>query len=247
VLLANTRFVARQIVGCFVALAVVGCRHDGAPERAAATCEGVRPALSGAYRTKGLALVGDVDADGNADSVTLRVDAERPARCRHLLVVEVEGGRTAATTVPPLAWPGTDPKLLMLVELNGRAGLEPAIAMASAAAVYVPGAVYTLSRGALLRLRLERQPAPDLFPFSDEFPSGVDCTGPPGAIVVTRSRIAEGDDRRWEVIRSFYRAAGTRFDFVRIERTQVAVGSEAERRWPEVRGVPFASCSRGVP
>ena len=31
-------------------------------------------------------------------------------------------GRPSVATLPPLAWPGTDPKLLMLVELNGRAG-----------------------------------------------------------------------------------------------------------------------------
>ena len=188
-----------------------------------------------------------MDADGAADRVTLRVDSARPARCRHLLVAELAGGKTAVATVPPLPWPGTDPKLLVLVELNGRAGLEPAIAMASSAAVYVPGAVFTLSRGELRRVRLQRALEPELFPFSDEFPAGVDCTGRPGAIVVTHSRIANGDDRRFEVTLSFYRAAETRFDFIRSERTQVDGRSEAKRRWPEVRGVPFASCSRGAP
>jgi len=72
--------------------------------------------------------------------------------------------------------------------------------------------------------------------------AGTDCAGRPGTIVVTHSRIADGGDRFFEVTRSFYRAAGTRFAFVRAERFLVDVGSEAGRRWPEVRGDPFLRC-----
>jgi hypothetical protein len=224
------------IVGCLVTVAV-GCRHAGTGVPAAVACEGA-PAT---YRTSGKALIGDVDSDGTDDRVILRVDAARPARCRHLLVVQIAGGRTAVATVPPLPWPGTDPRLLLLVEIDGRPGLEPVITL-SPAAVYRPGAVFTLSEGKLLRMRLERAPVPELFPFYDEFPAGVDCAGQPGTIVVTQSLIAEEGDGRWDVTRSFYRAAGARFGLVRTERFKVEVGPEARRRWPEVRGDPFSHC-----
>jgi hypothetical protein len=197
------------------------------------------------YRIKGKALVGDVDADGAGDRVTLRADEERPAPCGHLLVVEATADGSAIATVPPLSWPGTDPQLLLLVEVDGRPGLEPVITL-SPEAVYRPGAVFALRDGTLSRMRVEGLPVAELIPFYDEFPAGVDCGEHPGTIVVTQGRIADEGDGRWEITRSFYRAAGIRFDLVRDERFQVDVGPEARRRWPEVRGDPFLSCSQRV-
>jgi hypothetical protein len=197
------------------------------------------------YRPKGKELVGDVDADGAGDRVTLRVDERRPARCRHLLVVEVTADRTAVAAVPPLSWPGTDPRLLLLVEVDGRPGLEPVVTL-SPGAVYRPGAVFTLHDGTLSRMRVEALPVAELVPFYDEFPAGVDCAEHPGTIVVTQGRIADEGDGRWDITRSYYRAAGIRFELVRDERFQVEVGPEARRRWPEVRGDPFLSCSQRI-
>lgn len=231
------RPVTRLIVGGFVALVVLGCQRD---EDRAPPCDGIQ-----GTRVKGKKLVGDVDADGKGDRVTLRVDTTRPARCRHLLVVQATGGNTVAAAVPPLSWPGTDPQLLLLSEIDGRAGLEPVIEL-SPAAVYRPGAVFTLRQGKLFRMRLERVPVSDLFPLYDEFPAGVDCAGPAGGIVVTQSRIATQDDGQWDVTRSFYRAAGTHFDLVRDERFRVDVGPEAGQRWPEVLGDPFLRCGGRV-
>jgi hypothetical protein len=231
------------ILSGFVTIAMLGCRHnDRAPTVIAPTCEGSDPA---AYRIKGQALVGDVDADGTGDRVTLRVDARRPARCRYVLVAEIAGDTAAVARVLPLPWPGTDPQLLLLAEIDGRPGLEPVIAM-SPAAVYRPGAVFALRRGALVRMRLEKASVPELFPLSDEFPAGVDCAGPPGTIVVTQGRVADEDDSHYDITRSFYRAAGTRFSLVRDEHFQVGVGDEARQRWPEVRGEPFIRCSDRV-
>ena len=229
-----------MILGGFLAVALLGCRHaDTDQPVASATCE--RAEALATYRIKGKTLVGDVDADGTDDRVSLRVDKQRPPRCRHLLVVQSTGSTTAAATVPPLPWPGADPQLLLLAEIDGRPGLEPVITLAPAN-VYRPGAVFTLSKGELLAMRLEKTSVPELFPLYDEFPAGADCAGEPGTIVVTQSVIAAGGDRNWDVTRSFYRAAGTRFRFVRDERFQVKVGPEARRRWPEVRGDPFLRC-----
>ncbi len=178
-----------MIVAGLVSFAVLGCQRDKADLVAA--CDG---ADATTYRTKGKALSGDVDASGTVDRVTLRLDAKRPPSCRHLLVVQLAGGGTAAATVPPLGWPGGNPQLLLLAEIDGRPGLEPVVTLSPANA-YRPGVVYTLSRGALLRMRLERAIAPDHFPLYDEFPAGVECVGPPGTIVVTHSVIAEGGDQ----------------------------------------------------
>ena len=194
-----------------------------------------------AYRATGKPLTGDVDADGAPDRVTLRVDAKRPARCRYLLVAELAAEATAVARVPPLAWPGTDPRLLLLAEIDGRPGLESVVAM-SPAAVYRPGAIFTLRQGGFVRMRLDHAPVAGLFPFYDEFPAGVDCAGQPGTIVVTQSGIAARGDRYWDVTRSFYRAAGIRFALVRNVRLEVEAGDEARRRWPEVRGDPFRRC-----
>jgi hypothetical protein len=186
-------------------------------------------------------LTGDVDADGRRDRVTLRVDRRRPARCRHVLVVETGAGAAAVARVKPLPWPGTDPRLQLLAAIDGRPGVEPVLAMTSRAAVYRPGAVFTMRDGELVRMHLAGARPPDLLPFSDETPSGVDCTGRRGRIVVTVGTVAE-NDAYLDLRRAQYRAAGARFELIRTARFRVRVGSEAKRRWPELGGDPFRTC-----
>ncbi len=268
------RAIVSVAVGGIVTLLIVGCRHSEtaapappstSPEATPAatsttspspTCEGVeRPEsdLLASYRIKGNELRGDVDGDGKEDGVTLRADETRPARCRYLVVVEFPTGSAIAATVKPLSF-GTDPssseplfsspKLLLLADIDGRPGLEPVIALAPAA-VYRPGAVFMFHDGELIRMRLRGAAVhPELFPFYDEFPAGVDCGGERGTIVVTFGGLAEKgrDDRHWDITRSVYRAAGSRFELIGEEEFRVDVGPEAERRWPELGGDPFPSC-----
>jgi hypothetical protein len=210
--------------------------------------EGGESDLPASYRIKGKELVGDVDGDGKEDRVSVWADEPRPESCRYLLVVESSGGTTIVAPVAPLSWPGTDPELRLLAEVDGRAGLEPVVAL-SPEAVYRPGAVFTMREGELRRMRLIgiEPPIPDdLFPFDDEFPAGVDCTAEPGSIVVTFGELAEKGDRHWDIVRSFYRAAGTEFEPVRAEEFRVEVGPGAAERWPELRGDPFISCAPRV-
>jgi hypothetical protein len=176
------------------------------------------------YSVKGKTLHGDVDGDGRADRVTLRVDRRRPRACRHVVVV-----RRMAAPVRPLAWPGTRPRLLLLAEIDGRAGVEPVVTL-SPANVYRPGAVYAFRRGSLVRLRLGRG---NLFPLDDEFPTETDCRGD-GEIEVVTSQVAK-DDSFWDVTRSRYRARGRRFRRLSSERFRAPVGSE-------VTGESFRSC-----
>lgn len=111
------------------------------------------------------------------------------------------------------------------------------MALNSNAAVYRPGAVFTLRERTLVRRRFEGLAVPAFVPFYNEVPAGVDCAGTPGSIVVTLSQIAERGDRFWDQVR---------FDLVRKERFLVDVGPEARKRWPEVRGAPFLSCPQRV-
>jgi hypothetical protein len=234
----------REIAAVGLATSVlVGCGSNSPKVSQPQECD--RGSSLADYRTKGKALVGDVDGDGSVDRVTLRADPNRPPRCRHLLVVQIHEGAALVVPVKPLPWPGTNPQLVLLAEIDGHAGVEPVVEL-SPANVYRPGAVFTLHRGRLTPMRLQvKAPLPDdLFPFDDEFPAGVDCAGEPGTIVRTFGGLAEHgtDDSHWDIKRSFYRAVGNRFERLRVERFLVEVGPEAKQRWPELRGVPFRSC-----
>ena len=260
---ATLRFIDTAAVGCLATVLVLGCgRSDqAAPDPAAAapptttaseepTCDEIVSGssdLPATYRAKGKELVGDVDGDGRDDRVSLREDEERPTRCGAVLVVESAAGHASVASVAPLPWPGTDPDLLLLAEIDGRPGVEPVIAL-SPAAVYQPGAVFTMGDGRLTRMRLLGTDPDDLFPFYDEFPAGVDCAAEPGTLVVTFGDLAGGgtDDGHWEITRTLFRAAGSAFERVRDRELLVEVGPEAGQRWPEVRGDPFRTCGARV-
>ena len=212
--------VALLFTACGGAAPVAAEREPAAPR-----CDG---GIDG-YRVKGKALRGDVDGDGRADRVTLRVDRRRPRACRHVVVVKT-GSEAIAATVRPLPWPGTRPRLMQVAEIDGRAGVEPVVTL-SPANVYRPGAVFAARDGELVRLRLGRG---NLFPLDDEFPTGVDCTGEAGTIEVITSEVA-ADDSFWDVTRSTYRARGRRFRRLSRERFRAPVGTE-------LTGEAFRSC-----
>jgi hypothetical protein len=219
-----------------VAGVLAGCGDAGttavapAEEPAPPRCDG---SLDG-YRVKGRALRGDVDADGRRDRVTVRVDRKRPKACRHVVVAEL-GGRAVVAPVKPLPWFGTDPRLLLLAEIDGRPGVEAVVSM-SPAAVYRPGKMFTIRDGEFARMRLA---GTDLFPLEDEFPAGSDCAGAPGRIVVTTGDVGDPDSH-YDVERSVYEARGTRFERLSTERFEVAVGTEE-------RGAPFRTCRLKFP
>jgi hypothetical protein len=208
-----------------VAIALAGCGESD--PAAPAAVPAAPPACE--YHVKGTALKGDVDGDGRADRVTLR----KARRCRHQLVVEPAAGETVTATVRPLPWPGTNPRLLLLAQVDGRDGVEPVVSL-SPAAVYRPGAVFTLHDGRLAQMRLAGTRPAALFPLDDEFPADVDCSDQAETLVVTVGE--PGDpDTHWDIRRSTYRAAGLRFERIQTERLRVAVGEQ-------VGGAPFRSC-----
>jgi hypothetical protein len=163
-----------------------------------------------------------------------------------VVVVEPAVGELMASVVEPLDWPSTDPKLLLLADIDGRPGLEPVIAL-SPGAVFRPGAVFTVLEGGLVRMRLRGNDSgslPNLFPFYDEFPTGVDCADSSGEIVVTVSQFApQGDDSVFGITRILYRADRTSFRLVDQKEFVVdCCNEEAKQRWPETADDPFRSC-----
>ena len=198
----------------------------------------------------GRGLSGDVDGDDRPDRVTLRESDRRPEACRRTVVVETATGELLWAPIKSLEWPSSEPELFLLAEIDGRPGLEPVVAL-SPGAVFRPGAVFTVVDGELVRMRLDGEGSgslPDLFPFFDEFPTGVDCTDKTGEIVVTVSEFApRGDDSVFGITRTFYRADGAIFRRIGREESLVdCCNGEAKQRWPETADDPFRSCSGRV-
>jgi hypothetical protein len=212
-------------------------------------CEGVKEVetdLPADFRITGRGVAGDVDGDGLPDRVTLRESVQRPETCRRAIVVEPAVGEIMAALVKPLDWPTADPKILLLADIDGQPGLEPVVAL-SPGAVFRPGAVFTVSNGHLARMRMDGEESgglTNLFPFYDEFPTGVDCTDSSGEIVVTVSQFApQGDDSVFGVTRTFYRPDRATFRSVDQEEFVVdCCNEEAKQRWPETADDPFRSC-----
>ncbi len=216
---------------------------SGAPSAAVGPCDWLTAAAAPDGYTPSMRIVeGDLDGDGGIDRVEVLTDEARPEGCRYVLRVQTSGASALVAAIAPLAWPGTAPEPLMVAEIDGRPGLEVVVEL-SPAAVYRPGAVFTLLDGGLARMELRGTDPADLFPLDDEFPAGVDCTTNAGAIVVTTGVFADGgaDDGRWEITRTTYRARGTSFQPAATETHVVEVGTETER-WPELAGEPFRGC-----
>ena len=83
----------------------------------------------------------------------------RPRACRHMLVVRTSSGEARrAREAAPVA--STAPRLMLVAEIDGRAGVEPVVTL-SPANVYRPGAVFAVRSGKLVRLQLRHaQPLP---------------------------------------------------------------------------------------
>jgi hypothetical protein len=131
-------------------------------------------------RAGGGSLGGDVDGDGRSDRVRLVTDMAKPLACRHTLMVETATD-VLALSVRPSRFVPEQPKLLLLAQIDGRGGLETVIAL-SPSAVFRTGAVFTVAKDELIRMRLRGKAVAGssaLFPFYDEFTAGVDCSGSP--------------------------------------------------------------------
>jgi hypothetical protein len=261
-MMRRSLFWPAPVLGAAMVMAACGGTGAGAPAAQTSAAPGIDGGCQGSdqhaeglppsYRPVGDALEGDLRGDGRPSRATILGDEERPPRCRYFLGVEdPESTDSYAPIEGASSLPHDLPSLLKVVQIDGEPGLEVVVEFGGPMHPHRPGQIFTFDEGSLVAMRTERPRfeggRPILFPLHGEFAGGVDCTGEPGAIVVTSGDLAEGgtDDSRYEVTRTFYRAEGGLFVETRREMHTVEVGTERER-WPELADDPFRSCSRGA-
>lgn len=155
-----------------------------------------------------------------------------------------EGAGPYAPIEAASSLPHDIPSLLMAVEIDGEAGLEVIVDLGGPMHPHRTGQIFTFEGDSLMPMRTERPRfeggSPILFPLHDEFAGGIDCTGEPGALVVTSGGLARGgtDDSHHEITRTFYRAQDSLLVEARQEMHTVEVGTFRER-WPELADDPF--------
>lgn len=201
------------------------------------------PARQGHVRSL---FLGDVDGDGAADRVFVRVAYRAPPRCALHLVVRRGRGRAlvAGLSPPVLTRAGIRelrfPRVVSLASIDRRPGAEIVFTDDAGASTAFLG-VFTVRRHELTRMRL---PAGfrDVFPFSGgTYFGGADCVGGrrSGLVVSTTGEVGL---RRISVERRFLRVTGTRFRVVETRRYSLRPGGVG--RFPELAfgRAAFASC-----
>ena len=186
-------------------------------------------------------LTGDVDGDGNDDTVILVLDQSGDQGCQAFIIVESAAGTASA----PIVQEGMSldvgfPALVSLVNIDGAPGLDVVMNMVAGASTQFAG-VYTAAGGQPQRLTFD-QPTE----FGNLFPTGgsvghmeaTDCVGP-GAIVISVAT-PKGDG---------YRVTRTAYVVVEGKLTPQEEGVSTERipadgfdRFPEFQASPFGSC-----
>jgi hypothetical protein len=186
-------------------------------------------------------LTGDVDGDGNNDTVTVVIDASGSDGCQAFIIVESAAG----TSSTPIEQEGMSldvgfPALVSLVNIDGEPGLDIVMNMIAGASTQFAG-VYTAGAGQPERLTFD-QPTE----FGNLFPTGgsvghmeaTDCVGP-GAIIISVAT-PKGDE---------YKVTRTAYVVVEGKLTPQEEGASTERipatgfdRFPEFQASPFGSC-----
>ena len=216
---------------------------DTTPSETGVTdCDNETEALSGEANGS---LIGDVDGDGNEDTVSVFVDESGDQGCQAFITIETGSGEGVA----PIVQEGTTfevgfPALAMLAEIDGEPGLDIVVNLIAGASTQFAG-VYTAHDGFPERLTFDVPTE-----FGDLFPTGgsvghleaSDCVGP-GAITITTA-VPQGD--RYKVTRSAYVVVDGKLtpqeEGQSIEKVPL---DDALDRFPEFQASPFGSCPAG--
>lgn len=183
---------------------------------------------------------GDVDGDGDADSVAVHYDSEGAPGCQGFVVVETAAGRTLSGALE--TWRGEFglpmPTLNGVADVDGEAGDEVVVNMGAGASTQFVGIV--VEDGGVLRqvtTRGRSPVAPGLLGFGGSVGhiEAVDCAREG---VVVSLAVPDGDVYRVE--RTFYGFAGA--ELVREDREVERVPVEDVERFPEYAASPFGSC-----
>lgn len=191
-------------------------------------------------RTRGPTLHGDVDGDGQADTVWTRADWVGRLRCRASLHVRTAEGTFTLAVEPPSEDGGllSPPGLAGLVRLDRRPGLEIALVPWMGASTTFVNVYALRARGPVLL----KSP---LFGHGGSVGnrSGVDCIRKRGAIVAATGA-SYARRGRYRVERRFYGLRGDMFVLKFTERYRVSDYGGLSR-FPELANElqPFPSCT----
>lgn len=228
------------------ALAMLAVLLSATLPMANATVRSGCPAAPARVAAKGAALRGDLDGNGQADTVVVTASYSSPPRCVFHLVARFENGRVATASLPPscldvqcmreVHWPAVE----ALAAIDRRPGAEIAVTTNAGASTLFLG-IYTVRKHKLLRMRIPHS-------FQNTFPEfgsatnyyGVDCIGGRGSGRVVASTASVVSASRVRITRRFLRVVGKSFPLYRT--VNHAFGSHVPH-FPEFSGRgPFAHC-----
>lgn len=186
---------------------------------------------------------GDVNGDGEAETIFIGVDEGAEIGCRALLFVRSNSDTSAVSLDVEDAGLGLGlPALAGLRQIDGDGGSDVIVDMAAGASTLFAG-VFIFADGGLEQIRIEESlpPTENLFAHGGGVAqlSTADCSGDDAILISTA--VAEG--RRYRVDRHTYE-----FDGVSLARnpskdeTQTRSLRSIPRSFPEFAGPPFSSC-----
>lgn len=233
-----------------VCLVFVACSDDRAPGVAESTgtpapeyaCPNQEAVIEDVSLRSGNPQTGDVDGDGESDTVSVHYDPEGTVGCQGFVVVEAAAGGALSAALE--TWRGEYglpmPTLNDLADVDGEGGEEIVVNMGAGASTQFVGLVVV--DGSVLRqvtTAVPGQVAPGLLGFGGSVGhlEAVDCA--PGGGVVASFATPAGDVYRVE--RTFYDFAGS--ELIREDREVERVRVQQIDRFPEYAASPFGSCS----
>ncbi len=188
----------------------------------------------------GSAQQGDVDGDGETDSVAVHYDPQGEPGCQAFAVAEMWYG----TLSSPLPTWREDfglpmPTLNDLAEVDGEPGEEIVVNMGTGASTQFVGiVVYDIGALRQVTTDVPGQTAPGMFGFGGSVGhmEAVDCV--PGGGIIASMAVPDGNVYRVE--RTVYEFVGA--ELVREDREVERVPVQEIDRFPEYAASPFGSC-----
>lgn len=183
---------------------------------------------------------GDVDADGEADEVSIYYDAQGGTGCQAFVVAETSAGVLSGPLETWRAEFGLPmPTLNSLHEIDGEPGDEIVVNMGAGASTQFVGIV--VAEGAMLRqvtTDVPGQAAPGMLATGGSVGhlEAVDCA--PGGGVVASTAVPDGDAYRVE--RIFLGFSGA--ELIQDDKDVQRVPIERIDRFPEYAASPFGGC-----
>ncbi|HWL66132.1 MAG TPA: hypothetical protein VNP73_09180 [Actinomycetota bacterium] len=246
-----------QILAAAMVIAMAGCDNtpDTQPEGAASSpraranldCTDEQQVIEDVSLGSGGSVEGDVDGDGEIDTVQIVLDENGEPGCEAFLIVGTSSGNVSI----PIWLTGStgglpQPSIKTLADVDAKPGLEIVVDEAGGASTQFAG-VYTLVDGDLAWIELPESEM-GLFAYGGSVGhlEAVDCAGDE-ELFVTRAVPGQGNEALekslYDVTRTTYSIDGGTLEQVSTETDQVPI--DRLDRFKEFQTSPFGTCSSG--